>query len=432
MAHRLALLFSPLRFPRLRSFQNWRHFFFPPCGYGFHVHPFSADTTNPNSTSKESAKLVELLRNNSKPKNIIEIMNRCAKDPALLHNHNVYKAAAKRLKALKALKEVEQIAERILSSRKSSIEGLLVRAIYFYADAGMRDHVVKTFLRHKAFKILPTADLFNAFLSSLVDCRNPKMACDYFKKAREFNVFPNLTSCNIVIKALCDMKEHDLAIQFVGLMKDKGFQPNVVSYDTILDSVFHYWQEERIDSKRKKKLLDKLIECCESEVISYGLRIRRFCKEDKVSEAQALMEETFSKGLNVDAYAVNSLVIAFCKKKQLVEAKKLFFEMLDSDTCRNKHSYNMITRFLSESGDLKTAMELLQKMLDMNWVPDATTVHAVMSALFEYNQGETEAAQLLIEKLNAKMPSETMKKWNDKLQRNSEQEGSKSSEEVVL
>eukprot|EP00252_Welwitschia_mirabilis_P002101 TRINITY_DN12018_c0_g1_i2.p1 TRINITY_DN12018_c0_g1~~TRINITY_DN12018_c0_g1_i2.p1 ORF type:complete len:353 (-),score=38.67 TRINITY_DN12018_c0_g1_i2:179-1237(-) len=352
MAHRLALLFSPLRFPRLRSFQNWRHFFFPPCGYGFHVHPFSADTTNPNSTSKESAKLVELLRNNSKPKNIIEIMNRCAKDPALLHNHNVYKAAAKRLKALKALKEVEQIAERILSSRKSSIEGLLVRAIYFYADAG--------------------------------------------------------------------------------LMKDKGFQPNVVSYDTILDSVFHYWQEERIDSKRKKKLLDKLIECCESEVISYGLRIRRFCKEDKVSEAQALMEETFSKGLNVDAYAVNSLVIAFCKKKQLVEAKKLFFEMLDSDTCRNKHSYNMITRFLSESGDLKTAMELLQKMLDMNWVPDATTVHAVMSALFEYNQGETEAAQLLIEKLNAKMPSETMKKWNDKLQRNSEQEGSKSSEEVVL
>eukprot|EP00252_Welwitschia_mirabilis_P022438 TRINITY_DN6069_c0_g1_i1.p1 TRINITY_DN6069_c0_g1~~TRINITY_DN6069_c0_g1_i1.p1 ORF type:complete len:414 (-),score=21.21 TRINITY_DN6069_c0_g1_i1:145-1386(-) len=409
MAMRTRATLSPISASVLRRLSSTGHC--PPHNV-FQGLSFSANASENDREPKslESSKVLSFIRHETNPRALLQYFERYAENPSFRQNLKAYEVATRKLAVAKAPDFVEEIVEKLLDADKPCTEQEVIHVMILYGRAAMPYHVIRTFEKLEHLGISPTIRIFNTLLASLVESRNPSKALDFFHRADDFGITKNVVSFNIAMNALCSAADYNAAIELLKSMKDSECEPTSISYYTILDSVYN---DSKIEKEKKNELLDLLIESCNSEAISYSLRIRRFCKEMRVRESRNLFDLAVSKNLVLDRQTVDSLIIALCKDEQIEEAMRIFDLYRERGSCAQ--CYNVLTRCLIKEGQFERAVQLFEEMLQKNWVPDSATVNVLLRYLLDSNKSMTKTGRTLIKRMRSSLPPQFLKKWEERL-----------------
>eukprot|EP00252_Welwitschia_mirabilis_P012456 TRINITY_DN2752_c0_g2_i1.p1 TRINITY_DN2752_c0_g2~~TRINITY_DN2752_c0_g2_i1.p1 ORF type:complete len:417 (-),score=53.63 TRINITY_DN2752_c0_g2_i1:320-1570(-) len=373
-----------------------------PPPFAFAILPFSSvaseGSTNPNLC--DSGDVVAYVRKESTPQNLLDFFNRSVGNPSFRNNDKVYKIAARKLATGRNYDAVKQILDNLVEASKPCTEEIAIRVMRYYGRAGMPDQVSRTFENLESLGISPSVRSFNYLLSSLVYSGNPQMALDFFNKAEKFSISPDCYSYNALINILCKTGDHRTAIEVLDTMKERGFEPDIISYSTIMHSIY---SDRTIKKLKRNELLNSLFQSSTSEEISYNCRLCRFCKDKDLMKAGQTLEEMLAKNVPVDGLSVNTLIIALCRAQRAEDAKEIY-DMFAEQRRNCSHGCNVLVRSLVQEGRLDLAIDVLEEMLQRQWVPDPNTVDVIVESLVKNEQAMSQNGESLIERMRRSLP----------------------------
>lgn len=341
---------------------------------------------------------LNILRSESDPQKLVQIFKQSAKEPKFRRLRPPYEMTVKRLAFAKHFDAIEEILEHSLQVSKPCSEDFISRIIKLYGVAGMPQQAIKTFHQMKSLDISPTVKSFNALLVALVESENPNLAHDFYKDIDSFGISADLQTYNIVLKAICDMNEDESAFSFLDEMRKHGYEPKNFTYNTILSALYKQGKYKEADD-----LLGKISETCPPDVATYNIRMNHLCGCHKTCDAENLLDEMVSKGLNPNNTTFNTLITGFCKENNLTEAKRVFSE-ISSEGCEpNAVNYYTLIYFLSKEGHFDTAYELCIESMRKNWTPNLKTAKILIDGLLKNNKLEN--AREVVEGMKKSLPA---------------------------
>ncbi|KAJ8423793.1 hypothetical protein Cgig2_024302 [Carnegiea gigantea] len=250
--------------------------------------------------------------------------------------------------------ELLEAVSEILEVEGTSLLGRLFDALVkTYASLGMFDEAIDVLFQTQRKGFFPCVFSCNFLLNCLVNRNKLDMAVAVYQQIKRLGFTPNVYSCNLVMKAFCKKGCLEEAVDVFREMEEAGINPNEYSYTTYI---------EGLCTHQKTELGYEVLKAWRNSSVpfdnyAYDVVIRGFCNEMKLNEAEGVLLDIESQGLNPSVFCFGSLIHAYCKARNILKALSRQSDMNSKDA-------------MCKLGKVEEAVKLLEEMKHRNMVPD--------------------------------------------------------------
>lgn len=249
---------------------------------------------------------------------------------------------------------------------------------------------------------------FNALLAACVNTKTFDRVPVYFDEfPAKFGFQPDKFSYGILVKAYCEMGSPEMAMQRLSEMEEKGIEIGVVSFTTILHSLY---KEGRIDEA--EKFWDEMVtkERCTPDVGSYNVKLWHI-HSGKPEVLKALLEEMDNAGIKPDTISYNYLITCYCLNGMMDEAKKVYDDLSKVKGLNpNAATFRTLVFHLCKKGRFVTAYKVFKKSVKAHKIPDFNTLKYLLEGLAK-EEGHMDDCKAMIRTMNKKFPPKLLKAW---------------------
>ncbi|KAF9625757.1 hypothetical protein IFM89_026897 [Coptis chinensis] len=275
----------------------------------------------------------------------------------------------------------EMFVLRVLKSGKD-----VLSCLKFFDWAGRQPgfyHTRATF--HAIFKILSKQKLMSVMLDFLESYRMQKMS----HRVRFYDT---------LVAGYAVAGKPGIALKLFGAMRFQGFDLGPFAYHVFLNALVEQSCFDVVEVVLKQIKLRGL----ENEVTSC-IRVKNYCKQNKLSEAVFYLRRLQSKGDVINDHMVGILVDAHCKKNKFKEAHRLMEDFWGLRKFSLGNTYGIWIRNLVQAGKLDGAMDFLQsKKLMEGYVPEVFRYNVLVCRLLRENRLD-DVCDLLVEMMEGRI-----------------------------
>ncbi|CAN0852550.1 Pentatricopeptide repeat-containing protein At3g13160, mitochondrial [Linum grandiflorum] len=306
--------------------------------------------------------------------------------------YDVYLNTAKRLAKYGKQSMIEEIIDHQKKFEEITGEPFVSRLIVIYGKVGMFQHARKLFDEMPSLNCPQTVYSFNALLSACIDCSEFDEFNHIVKELPpKLGITLDVVSYNTIMKGLCKMGALDSAAMVVDQMVEKGVSPSLVTFNTLLNAF--YTKERFADGEAtwKKMMMDDSVS---PDVRSYNARILGLGMENRMEEAEELVNEMGRNGIETDVHSFIAMIKGCVKLDNLEGAKRWYEEIQKQEIAMNSAVFYTLVPFLCEKGDLQYAFEVCRGFLSGKVAVDGNVVQSVVDGLIK-GQRDGEAEELV-------------------------------------
>ncbi|CAN7090347.1 unnamed protein product [Brassica rapa subsp. narinosa] len=352
---------------------------------------FSTAVTDSTTTASPAAitvsKAKSKLRKVHDPDKALAIYNSVSSNPSSpLSSRYAMELTVRRLARSHRFSDVEALIESRKKDPQIKTESFLSTLIRSYGRASMFDHALRTFEEMEQLGTPRSVVSFNALLAACLHSdlfeRVPQLFDEMPQRYR--NITPDKVSYGMLIKSYCDAGSVDKAMETMRVMEEKGVEVNIISFTTILGSLYKNGQTDVAES-----LWSEMVsKGCELDNTVYNVRLMNAAKESP-ERVKELMEEMCSVGLKPDTISYNYLMTAYCVKGMMGEAKKVY-EGLDEKEgcCANAATFRTLIFHLCINGLYDQGLVVFKKSALVHKIPDFKTCKHLTEGLVRNNRME--------------------------------------------
>ncbi|XP_068651027.1 pentatricopeptide repeat-containing protein At1g02060, chloroplastic [Aristolochia californica] len=270
----------------------------------------------------------------------------------------------------------------------------LIRA---YGRSGLVNESIKLFKSMKDHGVSPSIYSFNSIISVLLSRGRTNMAKDLFYELCDSpSVSPDVCTFNTLIRGFCLNSMVDDGFWFFKEMSRFSCSPDIITYNTLVDGLCRAGKV-KIAHNLLKGMFNKHPHL-KPNIVTYTTLIRGYCEKLLVSNALDLFEEMVACGLKPNEITYNTLIMGLCEVRMLDKIKEILPSSREfrPDTC----TFNTLINSHCNTGNLDEAMNIFEKMSDLEVEPDAATFSLLIRSLCKI--GNFEKAELLFDELEKK------------------------------
>ena len=121
---------------------------------------------------------------------------------------------------------------------------------------------------------------------------------------------------------------------------------------------------------------------CPPDVRTYNIRMPNHYGCHKTSDAEKLLDEIVSKGLNPNIIHFNTLIGGFCRdNNNMTETKRIFSDISRKGCVQGAVTYSTFIYFLSKGGHFDRAYEICSESMPKNLMPNLKIAKMLIDAL---------------------------------------------------
>ncbi|KAG6503510.1 pentatricopeptide repeat-containing protein At1g61870, mitochondrial-like [Zingiber officinale] len=363
----------------------------------FHLQPatFSAKAASANTKSDDDedgdpiAAAKFAIRSESDPDRLVSLFESSARHPSFSRDRQIYKFSVHKLARCGRPDLVERILEGAKSDANIKSEGIWIRLITLYSNAGMIDHSVRIFEAMPSVGCRRSERSFCVLLAAFLENRQfDRIQESIDRCAKEYSIVPAIGSYNVLLKALCSSDKVDEAFALLDEMPAKGLEPDIVCYNTVLDG----YLKMRDDSGFEKVLEEIGKKQFRPSVTTYNCRIAALCAKGKSSQAEELLDVMQSDGIYPNRTCFNTLMGGFCKEENPDSAMKVYERMKGikrpdgTGVSPDFNTYITLLDGFVKKGEFQKAVGICKQCLDTKWAPPFYMVKDLVDGLIKSSQ----------------------------------------------
>lgn len=287
---------------------------------------------------------------------------------------------------------------------KITQEPFLSTLIRSYGRAGMFDDALRTYEQMDELGTPRSAISFNSLLSACVQSKLFDKVSQLFDEIpKKYGVVPDKISYGILVKSICEAGQPEKALEFVKKLEEKGEEINVVTFTTILDSLY---RKGKLDEAGKLwNLMDK--KGC-IDAASYNVRLK-FAQGGKPEEVKAVIEEMTNAGIKADTVTYNYLMIRYFKSEMVNEAQAVFKGLRKNGCNPNSATFRIMVDNLCRNDYFEEGYEVFKESVKMHKIPDFITLKFLVEGLVK--KEKKKEAKGLIRTMKKKFPPNMLNAW---------------------
>ncbi|GAU38738.1 hypothetical protein TSUD_208490 [Trifolium subterraneum] len=202
-------------------------------------------------------------------------------------------------------------------------------------------------------------------------------AVDTFERMDLYNCDPTVHSYNAIMNILVEFGYFNQAHKVYMRMIDKRVESDVYTYTIRIKSFCRTLRPyAALRLLRNMPLLG-----CFSNAVAYCTVVAGFYEFDDKVMACKLFDEMLECGLCPDVTTFNKLVHTLCKKGFVLESEKLLDKVLKRGVCPNLFTFNIFIQGLCKEGSVDRAVRLLGCVSREGLRPDVVTYNTVICGL---------------------------------------------------
>ncbi|KAL6524876.1 hypothetical protein OROMI_030469 [Orobanche minor] len=211
----------------------------------------------------------------------------------------------------------------------------------------------------------PNAVTFNNLMRVHVKAGRTEKVLQVYNQMRRLSCDPDVITYNFLIDTHCKDKNRDEAIKVLNSMTKKGCEPNESSFNPI----FRCMAKDQ-DVNAAHRLFVKMKEVnCRPNKVTYNILMQMFSLSKSTDMVIKLWKEMGENEVepNVNTYKI--LITMYCLMGHWNNAYKYFKEMIEDKCLRpSPRVYEMVMQQLRKAGQLKKQEELMEKMVDREFI----------------------------------------------------------------
>ncbi|GFP98230.1 pentatricopeptide repeat-containing protein at1g20300 mitochondrial [Phtheirospermum japonicum] len=211
----------------------------------------------------------------------------------------------------------------------------------------------------------PNAVTFNNLMRVHVKAGRTEKVLQVYNQMRRLNCTPDVITYNFLIDTHCKDKNRDEAMKILNLMIKKGCEPNGSSFNPI----FRCLADDQ-DVNGAHRLFVRMKEVkCKPNTVTYNILMQMFSLSKSTDMVIKLWKEMGENEVepNVNSYKV--FITMYCLMGHWNNAYKYFKEMIEEKCLRpSPKVYEMVMQQLRKAGQLKKHEELMEKMVDREFI----------------------------------------------------------------
>lgn len=220
-------------------------------------------------------------------------------------------------------------------------------------------------------------------------------AVDTFERMDFYNCDPSVHSHNAIMNILVEFGYHNQAHKVYMRMRDRGVQSDVYTYTIRIKS---FCKTAR--PYAALRLLRNMPELgCDSNAVAYCTVVAGLYDSGEHDHARELFDEMLARCLCPDVVAFNKLVHVLCKKGLVFESERLLGKVLKRGVCPNLFTFNIFVQGLCREGALDRAVRLLASVSREGLSLDVVTYNILICGLCR-NSRVVEAEEYLRKMVN--------------------------------
>ncbi|KAF5187406.1 Pentatricopeptide repeat-containing protein [Thalictrum thalictroides] len=225
-----------------------------------------------------------------------------------------------------------------------------------------------------------TRATFNAIFKILSREKLMSLMLDFLDNFRSHKGMHRVRFYDTLVVGYAVAGKPDIALHLFGTMRFQGLDLNPFSYHVFVNALVEqscFFVAEVIFKQICLRGLESEITSC--------IRVKSFCKQDKLQEGVAFLHGLESRGLVVNDYMVSTLVDAHCKMRKFAEARRLMEDFWG--LAKIEHADGLRSRDLVQAGKIDGAMNFLRtKKLLEGYVPDVFRYNTLICRLLRENR----------------------------------------------
>ncbi|XP_050238467.1 pentatricopeptide repeat-containing protein At1g02060, chloroplastic-like [Mercurialis annua] len=354
------------------------------------------------SPSISKTTVFEVLRLTKTPSRALQFFN-WVSNLGFIHNDQTYFLMLEILGRARSL----NVARNFLYSIKRKSNGTVKLEDRFfnslirsYGRAGLFEESIQAFKSMKSVGVSPSVVTFNSLLLVLLKRGRVNMAQSVFDEMlRTYGVNPDTYTFNLLIRGFCKNSMVDDGFRFFQEMSRFNCEPDVVTYNTLVDGLCRAGKIS-IAHNVIRGMVKKGVGL-NPDVVTYTTLIRGYCVQQEIDEALVVLEEMVGNGLKPNEVTYNTLIKGLCEAQKTDKIKDILEGALGCgnftpDTC----TFNTLMNAHCNAGNSDEALEVFEKMTEMNVRPDSATYSVLIRSLCQ--GGKFERAEELFDELSAK------------------------------
>ncbi|KAK9133455.1 hypothetical protein Scep_012983 [Stephania cephalantha] len=355
----------------------------------------SPDSSAPLTSKQKSRLALSLLKHESNPERIVDICRAASLSPDLHLDRICFSLAISSLSRSKSFHAVRSLLDLLKSPH---LRPLLSHSIVLFGQAGLLPDAIDTFRRcFDDLRVPRSPKSLNALLFACVLAKDYDQLNKIFLEfPKTYGICPNSDTYNTVIKAFCESGKASSVYSVVAEMERKGVEPNAATFGVWLAGF--YKEEKYGDVGKVLELMGK--RGMKPGIGTYNIRIQSLCKLGKTGEAKALFEGMTARGMKANSDTYYHLIYGYCKEGDLEEAKGLFNAMRKRGLSPSSDCYFTLAYYLCQGGDFDTALKVCKASIDKDWIPNFSTMKALVDGLVK--SSKVEEARELVAKMKEK------------------------------
>lgn len=221
-------------------------------------------------------------------------------------------------------------------------------------------------------------------------------AVNTFERMDLYNCNPSVHSYNAIMNILVEYGYFNQAHKVYMRMIDKRVESDVYTYTIRIKS----FCRTRRPYAALKLLRNMPLAGCNSNAVAYCTVVTGFYYDvDNHSLARELFDEMLDRSLCPDVATFNKLVHTLCKKGFVLESEKLLNKVLKRGVSPNLFTFNIFIQGICREGALDRAVRLLGCVSREGMSPDVVTYNTVICGLCR-NSRVVEAEERLHKMIN--------------------------------
>jgi leucine-rich PPR motif-containing protein len=202
-------------------------------------------------------------------------------------------------------------------------------------------------------------------------------AVDTFERMDLYNCDPSVHSYNAIMNILVEFGYYNQAHKVYMRMIDKRVESDVYTYTIRIKS----FCRTRRPYAALRLLRNMPLLGCFSNAVAYCNVVAGFYEFDDKVMVCKLFDEMLECGLCPDVTTFNKLVHTLCKNGFVLESEKLLDKVLKRGICPNLFTFNIFIQGLCKEGSVDRAVRLLGCVSREGLRPDVVTYNAVICGL---------------------------------------------------
>ncbi|CAN4124131.1 unnamed protein product [Withania somnifera] len=311
----------------------------------------------------------------------------------------------KRLAKSYHFSDIVTFLESHKNDTKITQEPFLSSIIRSYGLAGMFDQALKIYLQMDELGTPRSPVSFNVLLSACVNSKLYDRVPQLFDEMpKKHGFLPDKVSYGVLIRSYCEMGEIELAMEKLKEMEEKGVEITVVSFTTILHSLY-----KRGKNEKAEKVWNEMVKRgCGPDVGAYNVKIMNIQGGDPEG-VKRLIEEMRDVGLKPDTISYNYLISCYCRNGMMNEAEKVYTDLETNGCHPNASTFRTLVFYLSKNEQFDMGYKVYRESVSAHKIPDVNTLKYLVHGLVK--SSKVKDAKEMITTMKKKFPPNVVKVW---------------------